>query len=186
MTKILRFDNQLPNDVSAAVMSFFNNVQFRYGWQSSKDAAFMHWNRGFADVHSDNESDIEPLLRANIDNVRPIVQTWDALKVGLLSGHKLIRCYANAHTYGIEGYPHVDSRKADTWTTIVYVNEAWQPQWAGETVFLNDAGDITYSVMPRPARVVSFPGNILHCARGVSRSCPTARITLIFKTKANQ
>ncbi len=41
----------------------------------------------------------------------PIAALWAQLQDRVLPGHALVRCYANAHTFGIEGYPHVDSRK---------------------------------------------------------------------------
>ncbi|MDP9651471.1 2OG-Fe(II) oxygenase [Paraburkholderia caledonica] len=184
MRKILRFDDQLSGDVASSLLSFFESVPFQYGWQSGKDAAFNHWNRGFADVHPDNQEDIEHLLRTSTEHIQPVMAAWKSLKAGLLYGHTLVRCYANAHTYGVEGYPHFDSRTRDNFTTIVYVNRNWAAEWAGETVFLNDSGDIIYSILPKPARIVTFPGDLLHCARAVSRSCPTARMTLIFKTKS--
>lgn len=95
-----------------------------------------------------------------------------------------MRCYANAHTFGIEGYPHTDSRKPGNVTTIFYINPQWKPEWAGETVFINDLGDIAHAVLPRPGRAVVFDGTIVHSARAVTRLCPALRVTLMFKTRA--
>lgn len=95
-----------------------------------------------------------------------------------------MRCYANAHTFGVEGYPHVDSRKPGNYTTIFYINPVWKPEWAGETIFMNDLGDIAHAVLPKPGRMVLFDGRIIHAARAVTRICPAMRVTLMFKTRA--
>jgi SM-20-related protein len=42
--------------------------------------------------------------------------------------------------------------------------------------------DIVSAVYPKPNRFVVFSGNIPHVARGVSRTCPKLRITLMYKT----
>lgn len=47
-----------------------------------------------------------------------------------------MRCYANAHAFSVEGYPHFNAKKAGHFTTIFYINSVWKPGWAGETVFL--------------------------------------------------
>ena len=122
-------------------------------------------------------------MLANPD-LAPIRDLWLKLKQEHLSGHALVRCYANAHTFGVEGYPHVDSRKPGNYTTIFYVNPMWKPEWAGETVFLNDMGDIAHAVLPKPGRMVMFDGRITHAARGLTRICPAMRVTLMFKTRA--
>ena len=117
-------------------------------------------------------------------SLEPIRDLWLKLKDDTLNGHSLVRCYANAHTFGVEGYPHTDSRLPGNYTTIVYINPIWKPEWAGETVFINDLGDITQAVLPKPGRMVVFDGRVMHAARGLSRVCPAMRATLMFKTTA--
>jgi SM-20-related protein len=49
-------------------------------------------------------------------------------------------------------------------------------------LFFNELGDdVLCAVYPKPNRLVSFPGEIPHVARGISHMCPLLRITLMFK-----
>jgi len=105
------------------------------------------------------------------------------LSAGLLRGHRLIRCYANGHTYGCDGAGHTDAKEPHNYTSVYYPHKFWRPDWAGETVFFNpDKTDIIGCVYPKPNRMVVFDGRIPHVARGVSRICPALRVTLMFKT----
>jgi SM-20-related protein len=100
-----------------------------------------------------------------------------------LQGHRLIRCYANGHTYGSDGTLHTDSTRPGTYTCVYYPHQMWHPNWGGETVLFNqDKTDIVACVYPKPNRMVVFDGTIPHVARGVSRICPVLRVTLMFKT----
>jgi 2OG-Fe(II) oxygenase superfamily len=161
---------------------FQTNVFWTYGWLSNREqTSFGHWNHDFLKTKGDNQDNAEHLLLAN-EAIAPIRDLWLQLKAGPLQGHSLVRCYSNAHTYGVDGSPHTDSRTPGNYTTIVYVNPVWKPEWAGETVFINDLGDIAYAVLPKPGRMVQFDGRIVHAARGLSRTCPAMRVTLMFKT----
>jgi Rps23 Pro-64 3,4-dihydroxylase Tpa1-like proline 4-hydroxylase len=185
MNRFNQIDGYLPEKQLSALQDFFQtHVFWTYGWQSNKDKTpFGHWNHDFLKTSRTNEEDHEYLLLSD-PGLAPIRELWLRLKEDHLHGHALVRCYANAHTFGIEGYPHTDSRKPGNYTTIFYVNPIWKPEWAGETVFLNDLGDISSAVLPKPGRAVIFDGRITHAARALSRVCPALRVTLMFKTTA--
>jgi hypothetical protein len=69
-------------------------------------------------------------------------------------------------------------------TVIYYPHPTWHPNWGGETVFFNqDRTGIIAPIYPRPNRLVIFAGNIPHVARGLSRTCPIMRNTLMFKAE---
>src|SRR5258707_1275606 len=87
----------------------------------------------------------------------------------------LIRCYLNGYTYGTDGYFHSDSNRADEHTVIVFMNDEWEPDWAGETVFLDERGDIVRSVLPKRNRAIIFAARLRHAGRGVSRKCVELR-----------
>lgn len=93
----------------------------------------------------------------------PLYQIWLKLKIDYLHGHSLVRCYANAHTYGIEGDIHVDSDHPGNYTTICYIVPQWQVDWAGETIIVNDLGDIAHAVIPKPNRIMIFDGRHETC-----------------------
>ena len=177
-------DGYLPDHQLTDIQAFFQkSVFWTFGWQSDKDTSpYAHWNHDFLKVHRRNQENREDVLLED-PALTPIQALWLKLKEERLPGHSLVRCYANAHTFGIEGYPHVDSRVPGNHTTIFYLNPVWKPEWAGETVFLNDAGDICQAVLPKPGRVVTFDGRITHVARPLARICPAMRVTLMFKTR---
>ena len=102
----------------------------------------------------------------------------------------LLKAYVNGYTYGTDAYLHRD----DSWITkqygknsvsetiIVYLNENWNPDWAGETVIVSEEGEIELSILPKKNKVLVFDSNKLHAARPVSRSCPELRMVLVLKT----
>jgi Rps23 Pro-64 3,4-dihydroxylase Tpa1-like proline 4-hydroxylase len=180
----VRTDNLLNERELTAIQDYFQeNVFWKYGWKSASDKmTFGHWNHDILKTPRSNQDDYEHVLQSD-PTLEPIKAVWDKLKENFLQGHQLVRCYANAHTYGVEGYPHVDSRRPGNFTAILYVNPGWKPEWAGETVFFDEHQDIAQAVMPKPGRMVIFDNRIMHAARGVTRVCPAIRVTLMFKTK---
>jgi hypothetical protein len=186
MERFQKRDDFISREMMKSLQDYFQaHVFWTYGWQSNKDEAanFGHWNHDFLKTHRSNQKSSEHIL-LNHEAHGPIRDLWLKLKAEVLQDHALVRCYANAHTFGVEGYPHVDSRTPGNYTTICYINPGWKPEWAGETVFFNEFGDIAQAILPKPARVVTFDGRIRHAARGLSRICPAMRVTLMFKTTA--
>lgn len=159
---------------------------WKFGWKSShKTDSFSFWHRHFGGYHKSEEQtnafDCEPLIK----EFPLIYEFWQYLKTteGPLKGHRLIRCYANGYPYGSDGTVHTDTQQPNTFTTIYYPHYGWDPNWGGETVFFNyDKTDTIGCVYPKPNRMVIFDGRIPHVGRGVSRSCPLMRVTLMFKT----
>ncbi|MGJ7490558.1 2OG-Fe(II) oxygenase [Variovorax sp. ZT4R33] len=185
MDRFRLIDDYLGDSQLDSIQGFFqSNVFWKFGWQSDRDKTpFGHWNHDFLKTPRTNQENCEHILLENSE-LFEIRDLWLRLKEEHLPGHALVRCYANAHTFGVEGYPHVDSRSPGNYTTIFYINPIWKPEWAGETVFLNDAGDIFQAVLPKPGRGVIFDGQVTHAARGLTRLCPAMRVTLMFKTRA--
>ncbi|MBP0597886.1 2OG-Fe(II) oxygenase [Herbaspirillum sp. LeCh32-8] len=180
----VRIDNLLTDTELGALQEYFQeHVFWKYGWKSASDKmVFGHWNHDILKTHKSNQDDQSSLL-AQDPSLSPVNMVWKKLKNSFLRNHHLVRCYANAHSYGVEGYPHVDSRRPGNFTAILYLNPIWKPEWAGETVFFNEESDIIQAVLPKSGRVAIFDNRVLHAARGVSRICPAIRVTLMFKTK---
>ncbi|WP_413297866.1 2OG-Fe(II) oxygenase [Brevundimonas phoenicis] len=106
------------------------------------------------------------------------------LQAGPLEGHAPVRVYANGHTFGGDGHLHRDHTAPGHFTTIYYAHQEWRPNWAGETVFFNEAGDeIVKAVYPKPGRLAHFPGRIQHAARSPSCECPALRSVVVFKSR---
>src|SRR5262249_28305801 len=115
--------------------------------------------------------------------LKPLSAAWKTLRDRHLWDGVLIRCYLNGYTYGTEGYFHTDSARSTDRTSVIYVVDEWEPDWAGELAFLDAQAEITRSVLPKRNRAVIFPSNVLHAARSVSRKCSVLRKALIFKTR---
>ena len=185
MEKTFRsIDNFFNQDQFADLQLFFeDNVAWEFGSQSDRwRLPFGHWNHEFLNAHPRNQSSLEEQIGSD-PRLEVVSSLWKRIKSKVLPNHELIRCYANAHTYGVEGYPHVDHRSPGNYSTIVYVNPYWTHEWAGETVLINEFGDIIHSSLPKPGRIIVFDGRITHAARSVSRRCPALRVALVFKSK---
>ncbi|HYS76002.1 MAG TPA: 2OG-Fe(II) oxygenase [Burkholderiales bacterium] len=183
MRTIAQFDKLIPPDRLRAAQDYFaSSVRWQYGWPQGTKDPFSHWSMDFLKSRLDNQEDLEDKLYAN-EEFKPLADIWDILKSGPMHGHHLVRCYANAHTFGVEGYLHTDSPKPNNYTAVIYLNPVWKPDWAGELILFDEARDSFYAVLPKPGRVALIPGDVLHAARAVSRSCPAIRVSLAFKSR---
>jgi hypothetical protein len=97
---------------------------------------------------------------------------------------RVIRQYANGHTYGLGGKPHFDDNRPGCYTLLYYPMEEWKHGWDGETVFFDGAGEIASAVRPKPNRAVFFDSRILHAGRAPSRSCTALRVSVAYKLEA--
>ena len=176
------------------VFEFLSEPGWQFGWKSDPKAdPYAFWNKHFAgSIHPDHllkdgngrQYDCAEELQRNAPLVH---EMWQHLRQTALSGHMLMRCYANGHTFGSDGSVHTDSLVEHSFTSVYYPHLKWEPNWGGETVLFNqEKSDIVASIYPRPNRLVTFRGTVPHVARGVARVCPVMRITLMFKTERRQ
>jgi SM-20-related protein len=180
-------DDTMPSALHEELTGFFSEPIWFYGWKSNakkERAPNAHWNVFFAgNLKNEKPGNCEAELMGN-EFFKPIQEFWQILKTGPLAGHEPVRVYANAHTYGTDGYVHTDSEDINYYSTICYMHSEWHHDWAGELVFFNqDRSDITRAVFPRSGRIVTFHGAVPHCARPLSRDCSALRISLVFKTR---
>lgn len=186
MKQIFVHDQAMPAPVLQAVQGYFAaKVRWQFGWPQGLSDPFSHWNIDFLGTPLKSQTNVEAQLLSSPE-LSAVADVWRALKAGPMRGHYLLRCYANAHTYGVEGHPHtdiVDATQVDNFTAVVYLNPVWKKEWAGELVLFNAAGDTLCGILPRSGRVAMIPGDIVHAARGVSRSCPAVRICVAFKSR---
>ena len=180
---ILVIDNFLPPTEYEKLARFISHEPMEYGSRSnSKTDPHGHWSRKFVTGGGHNLADVSNALEDDA-RLAPVNAAWKLLRDTRLEDGILIRCYLNGYTYGVDGYFHSDSRRADEHTAIIYMNDHWEPDWAGETTFLGENGDIVKSVLPKRNRVVIFPANMPHAGRSVSRKCTVLRKTLIYKAR---
>lgn len=181
--EIIVVDDLLPRTAYETLAQLIAAQPFAYGSRSNfKTDPHGHWSRDFASAGPHNLADVGAVLAAD-ESLAPVDAAWRFLLDTYLGDELLIRCYLNGYTYGTDGYVHSDSERPDEHTTILYITDYWEPDWAGETVFVDDDGDIIRAVLPRRNRAVVFPAGIQHAGRSVSRKCMLLRKTLIFKSR---
>jgi SM-20-related protein len=191
LPRIARLDNVLDEPRRNAIWNFLSDGGWKFGWKSDpKNDPYAFWHRHFAGNqfpdHYDKGGKERPYdCAAELSRSAPLLhEFWTKLADKSLPGHRLTRCYANGQPFGSEGSIHTDSVSDRSRTVIYYPHATWHPNWGGETVFFNqDRTDIVASIFPRPNRLVIFAGDIPHVARGLSRTCPIMRITLMFKSE---
>jgi len=175
--KVVKVDSVFESDLFERLSVFVKTIGWEYGWRSNQNMGFGHWNYDFAKVVKENGEDVS----SKISGV--LLEAWEFLKENRFPNSVLLRCYANAHTYGIEGYPHTDSIRDCDETVVIYMNKVWKREWGGETIIYgdNDNNSIVHAELPSQNRAIIFPGRVWHVARSVTRICPELRVTLIFK-----
>jgi len=183
---ILVVDDVLPPDAYDNLARLVASEPMAYGSLSNaRTDPHGHWTRKFAAAGRHNLADVSFLLEEN-PAFDALNVAWNMLRDARLKESVLIRCYLNGYTYGTDGYFHVDSERADERTAIIYMNDKWEPDWAGETAFLDTRGEIVKSVLPKKNRAVIFPSHLRHAGRGVSRKCTVLRQTLIYKARTKR
>ena len=171
-------DDFFETKIYDELLNYTDKIPMFYGSKSNvKTDPYAHWVSNFSRTTHENKTDSAPNLPYQI------YDAWKPVR-SVLTNKSLITCYMNGHTYGVEGYFHTDSNEENCTTVLVYlVRGEWNPDWGGETVFIDDKNQIQASIFPKANRVVVFPSNLNHCARGVTRMYPGLRKTLIFKTR---
>jgi SM-20-related protein len=179
-------DGLLDEQQQASVQNYLRRSRWTFGWKSSpKTDTYAFWHMHFAG-HRSGANDKPYECAGELEKTSPVLfRFWQWLRrMEFYHGHELVRCYANGSCFGGEGTIHTDAKAEGHYTAIYYPAEEWNPNWGGETLLFNEArDDIVAAVYPRPNRLLVFPGNMPHVARGVSRTCPELRITLMFKTR---
>jgi SM-20-related protein len=98
----------------------------------------------------------------------------------------LDRAYCNNNVFGDMSHPHRDSpvaRPRDI-TALFYVNERWDKEWGGETIFYDNQGDSVVCIAPRAGRLALFRSCIEHRNGIPSRECYEPRLTFVMKYRA--
>jgi len=126
-----------------------------------------------------------PFWKMDLEGVDAVDRLWSATKATCegVAGHTLqvVRQYANGHTYGLGGRPHVDDTREGCLTLLYYPMLAWRPEWEGETLFFDPGGNVLAGIAPAANRAVLFDSRLLHSGRAPSRHCGGLRVTVAFK-----
>jgi|LWDU01.1.fsa_nt_gi hypothetical protein len=76
----------------------------------------------------------------------------------------------NCTNPGDTPYEHRDGFCKDVLdlTFILYINTTWDRNWGGETVYYTDSGEVAFSVLPKPGRLVIHECILNHASRAPS------------------
>tara|TARA_R100000329_G_C7597485_1_gene211889 strand:- start:416 stop:1300 length:885 start_codon:yes stop_codon:yes gene_type:complete len=179
-TMILTFDNYLDkHDIDTNYFYFRDFVSWQF-IGAGKD--LYKWRKFNYKLKFKNK--IEKNLQKQTESILKDMHVFDLLE--------LERTYASANPYGTVHESHVDYHEDFNLnlkggiTVMYYLNNFWNFNYAGETVFYNkDNQDILKSIIPKPGRIIVFDGTIEHCAREVRRDLNDLRMVLTFKYKIN-
>jgi SM-20-related protein len=126
-----------------------------------------------------------PFWKMDLDDCAAATRVWEHAKARCeqLSGFalKVVRQYANGHTYGQGGQPHRDDERPGAYTLLYYPMPEWRPEWEGETMFVDERGEVITAIKPERNRAVFFDSRILHAGRAPSRAFPGLRVTVAYK-----
>ena len=139
-------DNALSKPLLTSCKIWLEKANWSYGWPSNDKYPFGHWNVDISKTGSSNPTEIKHRLPEYFKLL------WDDVnKEFFNSKATLVRCYANRHTFGTEGYIHTDTNRKEDQTIVIYMDEHWNYEWGGETAFYEN-GEIIKAVVPRYGR----------------------------------
>lgn len=172
--------NIIPQPICIELEKLIKQIPWQYGWYSHRQQEYTpHWNCNFAGTGGANGLDISDRIHGALKDA------WNHVQQTYFPNARLLRCYTNAHTYGVEGYPHTDSIRKGEVTLVIYCNRQWQRDWGGETM-IYDGNKIIHAELPSFNTGLFFDSDTYHCARAVTRACKELRITLMFKMSVGE
>lgn len=180
LTDILVADGLVPDELLDPARDMLEEKGWTHGWKSNQKMPFGHWHIDLTTIGRNRRNRHSILTEVPIEALR----IWALIQPAVSPDHPtLMRCYANAHVFGCDGYSHQDSMQPGDRTNILFLCKTWDHEWAGENVIFDETFDVVQATMPRKGRVLSFPSELWHAGRGVSRVCPEVRAVLVFKAR---
>jgi hypothetical protein len=164
------FDDLLPAEDVARYTQMLHRAPFTRTEMARPDTAeYRHWV---------SEMQVQalvnlPLWKATAEAVKVLRPT---------EPYRPYRVYTNHAAYGDMLFTHTDAQPGSReLTALWFLCEKWDPEWGGETLFFDDAGDAQFVCSPKPGRMVVFDGAIRHAGRPPNRICYAPRYTFAIK-----
>lgn len=161
------YNNELPlNTLKSWRESILATANFQpIGWTGLPREPYRHW-AAYPDPNSELYRSIFECLNYSFK--------LDGFK---LKPEKVI---VNMYNHGDSSWLHRDCETGECWTVLLFMNEHWDLNWAGDFVLVKD-NEIYKATAPTPGKYILFKGNILHGARPVSREAEFARMGLAIQ-----
>ena len=182
-TRIISLANQLDHDMILIFDNYMDKQEIDTNYFYFRDLVSWNFIGSGKDIYKWRKfnyrlkfkNKIEKKLLNQTENILKDMHMFDLLKSE--------RTYASANPYGTVHESHDENSQGGI-TIMYYLNNFWNFNFAGETVFYDrNTQDILKSIIPKPGRITVFDGNIEHCAREVRRDLNDLRMVLTFKYK---
>ena len=167
-------NDALPVTQHEFIYSYAINSKFRIGWRDQTDIA----NAAHQYMHC-------PLSLEELEQTGLLSAIKDERVLERIDGRNPVKSVINLGVPADVNFMHTHKEQD---VLLYYVNLAWRPEWAGETVFFEqNKTDISFSSAYTPNRVLFFDGEIPHSIRCQSIAAPHYRFTLsVFFNKATK
>ena len=169
--KIALFENYYDSKFYIKLANFINNLPWQYNLSGNDKT--NHWKYNFLN----NEKQIKEEFISNIIS--------DLLNNHLIN-QEIVDCYAIAFTLGTEGKIKMDNFSPNFTTTIIYTTLFWDPNFAGELIFLSESGEPFFVTLPTPNKLISFSSDILFVDRAISQECDILKTAIVLKTRVKK
>ncbi|MFQ5995190.1 MAG: 2OG-Fe(II) oxygenase [Acidiferrobacterales bacterium] len=163
------YDDLVPPQLVKDVFASVHQPAYKFGQKSNPGDIFGFW--------------IAHITEEVLTSVQSLSALMQIIDENITKGQfDITRMYVNAYNFGDCPTVHADNDAEGHFTVLYYANPVWDVDWAGETVFYNEArNDIVNAVYPSPGRLVFFDARIPHSARPPSRVCDFIRYTIAVK-----
>jgi len=167
--KILIVDNFLSTSEVEFISNYLKNREWFFIDDNGK-ASGRYRNLGFH-KKIDDFSDFSDLELFLVNKLQDFFSSNDDIEKNI----KIHSVYYNAIRYGDKFKYHTDGTGP---TFLIYCNSRWNFLWGAKTYLKN-----TCKVLPKPGRLLVFPGNLKHKASSPSFFCKEdARFSIVFQT----
>lgn len=166
-------DNFMEEHLAMLIDGCIHNTDFNWHWhyKSNANEPDRHW-------HTLAGHSTEEMTERGFDYLIPL---WEKIQNSTeFPPTKIVRCYLNAHTPGVEPTIHRDDGEI---TYIYYPNLEWKDIYGGGTSIYEE--DMTPStIIPyKGNRLIGFEAKKLHQAMPVTKKCFLLRTCIVFKTE---
>jgi hypothetical protein len=167
------FDDIFTSSERQYHLAFIQNSSYSLG-KNSNDTLWQKNKTFFQSPFDRNELDQLALFSSkSFDPIRPYLEDQNSIK----------HSWALASTPFSTYYYHVDTftLNANGKTLLYYVNDRWDKNWGGETLFADESGEPEYAVQYKPGRIVIFDNSIEHRPASISMEADEFRFIFVAR-----
>lgn len=173
--RILVIDHAIPEEIGHALYAYFNqHVLWSFDANDAQDGDNVQFVHG-----------LENELMAD----SPLWQYLERYLTKFFGpGYLPYNCSVNHTRQGDSPMEHQDTYDASAQdvSLLLYLNPRWNLNFAGETVYFDEKGEIEFSVLPKFLRLAIHEGYIRHASRPPTPACTSSRYTLAIKAATEE